>query len=99
VVVDAMVAGREAGTIYRHPLEELEPNPIIGSMHGFDLPRVMTLVRRTDHPHVVVVGVEPQRIEWSLELSPPVAAAVPAVIEVVLDEVASLGLADRRKSA
>jgi hydrogenase maturation protease len=88
VVIDALKAGGPPGTVYRIPLADCARAETIAGMHGFDLPRVLALAGRKEAPEVVVIGVEPERIEWSLELSPSVAAALPAVVEAVGAEVA-----------
>ncbi len=86
VVIDAMVGGGEPGSVYRVPLRACARPQPIGSVHGFDLSGVLALAGRSDPPPVLVVGVEPQRIDWSTELSPTVADALPTVIETVLRE-------------
>lgn len=89
VVVDAVEAGGSPGSVYRIPFADIVRPEIIASMHGFDLSRVLALAGRHEAPEVVVIGVEPERIEWSLELSPAVAAALPAVLAAVRAEVAA----------
>jgi hydrogenase maturation protease len=95
VIIDAVVAGRSAGTIYRMPLDRFERPGCIASMHGFDISRVLALAGSNRVREVVVVGVEPERIEWSLDLSPAVADAMPYVVETVREELSrqSRGLA------
>ncbi|HSN56818.1 MAG TPA: hydrogenase maturation protease, partial [Candidatus Sulfomarinibacteraceae bacterium] len=83
VVIDAVCAGEAPGTVYLFDIDDVEMAPVIGSMHGFDLCRVLGLCRRSDRPEVVVIGVEPDRIDWSMELSPAVASALPEVLEAV----------------
>jgi hydrogenase maturation protease len=88
VVVDAMRAGGAPGTVYRLDGPDLERNGCIASLHGFDLPRVLALTRRRTAPEVVVFGVEPELIDWSLELSAPVAASLPALLAAVREATA-----------
>jgi hydrogenase maturation protease len=87
VVVDAVRADQAPGTVYRVPFDDMQRPQVIGSVHGFDLSRVLALSGRTDRPEVVVIGVEPETIDWSLELSPPVREAMPAVLEAIRAEV------------
>lgn len=89
VVVDAVQAGKEPGTVYRMTLDDFARKDCIASMHGFDLPRALALSGRIDPPEVIVVGVEPALIDWSLALSPPVARALPLVLDLVRDEIAA----------
>jgi hydrogenase maturation protease len=86
IVMDAMKAGGPPGTVYRIPFDECRRPQTIASMHGFDLSRVLTLAGRSDSPDVRIFGVEPAQIGWSLELSDPVAAAMPALLAAVSKE-------------
>lgn len=87
IVVDAVKADRTPGSVYRIPFADMVRPEVIGSMHGFDLSRVLALTPRKTVPEVVVIGVEPALIDWSMELSPPVAAALPRVIDQVRLEI------------
>ena len=86
IVIDAVIAGKEAGTVYRIPYDDCEKPERIASMHGFDLSRVLAMTSRKMPPSIIVIGVEPARIEWSLELSVPVAAALESVLRTVESE-------------
>lgn len=83
IVLDAMKDGRSPGTVYKIPLEQCSGAACIASMHGFDIFRVMALAGRTTPPPVTVFGVEPAEVGWSMELSPPVAASLPYLLEAV----------------
>ena len=87
IVMDAVKADGVPGSVYRMPLESFARAQCIASMHGFDLSRVLTLTQRHTPPQVLVIGVEPARIEWSMELSPEVAASLPIVLETVRNEI------------
>jgi hydrogenase maturation protease len=86
IVVDAMMAGGLPGTIYRVPFDQCRRPRTLASLHGFDLARVMALTGRSDRPEVMVFGVEPGLMNWSMDLSEPVATAMPALLEAVLNE-------------
>lgn len=83
IILDAMKDGRSPGTVYKIPLEQCSGAACIASMHGFDIFRVMALAGRTTPPPVMVFGVEPGEVGWSMELSPPVAASLPYLLEAV----------------
>jgi hydrogenase maturation protease len=87
IVIDAVKADGTPGSVYRIPFADMVRPEIIGSMHGFDLSRVLALTPRKTVPEVLVIGIEPAVIDWSLELSPPVAAALPVVIDQVKLEI------------
>jgi hypothetical protein len=52
-------------------------------MHGFDLSRVIALAGGDPCLEAVVIGVEPDVIDWSTELSEAVEEALPAVFEAL----------------
>ena len=87
IVVDAMKDGRPPGTVYKIPLEQCSGSACIASMHGFDIFRVMALAGRDTPPPVMVFGVEPGVVGWSLELSPPVARSMDYLLDAVREEV------------
>lgn len=86
IVLDAMKENSRAGTVYKIPLDHCSGSPCIASMHGFDIFRVMALTGRTEPPPVMVFGVEPETIGWSMSLSPSVAESLPYLVEAVLRE-------------
>jgi hydrogenase maturation protease len=87
IVIDAVKAGGPPGTVYCMPLAEFRAKRQIASMHGFDLQRVLRLARRKHRPKVFVVGIEPEHIDWSLELSRAVEQALPLVVNAVKQEI------------
>lgn len=102
IVLDAVCAGDAPGTIYRLTGDDLRKSIAFkDSMHQCDL--VDTLIscemigRR---PQTVVIGMEPADIQtMSLELSPAVAARVPAMCDRALIEVAEAGGQARLREA
>ncbi|MBD3669149.1 MAG: hydrogenase maturation protease [Gammaproteobacteria bacterium] len=86
VVVDAVKADGAPGSVYLIPYEDMARSASIASMHGFDLSRALALTQRSDIPEIVVVGVEPARIDWSMDLSPEVAKSMPIVLKTVKEE-------------
>ncbi len=87
IVLDAMKYDGDPGTIYRIPLGRCESSQCIASMHGFDIFRVLALTGREVPPEVMVFGVEPSHIGWSMELSPQVANALTFLLESVKKEI------------
>ncbi len=86
IVLDAVKADGPPGSVYRLAFDDCEHARCIASMHGFDLARVMALAGRTQPPEVLVMGIEPERMTWSLELSPPVQNALPLLLREVAGE-------------
>ncbi len=93
VVIDAARMGLEPGAVavFRPDEARLRIRSDHLSLHGFGLAEAFDLARRLDRlpRQVVVVGVEPMRVEINTGLSAPVAAAVPAVVEAINAEVSS----------
>lgn len=48
---------------------------------------------------VVLVGVQPQSFETSMDLTPAVAAVLPALLERLVEELAAMGIGVTRKAA
>lgn len=76
VIVDAVRAGQEPGAIYRFTLEELEAGKnkeisFMLSLHELDVPQAIALERLvTKLPEeIVFLGMEPGKIEETMELS------------------------------
>ena len=88
IIVDAMQADHAPGSIYRVPFDECVKPECIASLHGFDLSRALFLAGRETLPDVVVIGVEPARIDWGVDLSPDVQKMIPSVLDAVKAEIA-----------
>ena len=87
IVIDAMKAHGRPGSIYRVPLTECRFNDVLGSLHGFDLKRVLALAGRETPPEVLVFGVEPAYVGWSMELSQQVRDALPELLRAIENEI------------
>ncbi len=83
ILLYAVKGGLPPGTVYSMPLEGFRGKESIASLHGLDFFSVMALARRERPPEAWVIGVEPARIEWRLDLSPEVAAAIPILAREV----------------
>lgn len=86
LIIDAMKDTSPPGSVYKISLNQCAGNHMICSMHGFDIFRVMALVERSSPPEVLVYGVEPELLEWSMELSDRVAKSIPYLLDAVIDE-------------
>jgi hydrogenase maturation protease len=89
IVIDAVAAGAEPGTVFRFTPGDLTSGtrPAL-SLHEFGLLETLAMAERLGCApgEVVIFGVQPKTVAPGLELSPEVAAAVPAVIDQVLAE-------------
>ena len=92
IIVDAVETGGEPGAIYRFRPEDLGLNSeALTSLHQISLLENLWLMERfTQRPReVVIIGVEPEDMNWGLELSATLQQKIPQIIKVVMDEVGS----------
>lgn len=89
IVIDAMNSGDAAGSIRRLAPDDLarHDRPAL-SLHEFGLLETLRMARHMGCAprEVVVIGVRPETIDSGLELSAPVAAAIPRIIQAVRAE-------------
>jgi hydrogenase maturation protease len=88
LLIDAMHGGGGPGSVYRVPFDQCRHPAMLASLHGFDLSRVLFMAGNGRTPEVTVFGIEPVQIEWGTELSPAVQKVLPAVEQVILNELA-----------
>ena len=98
VIVDACVSGGEPGAIYRLPGEELEqPAERDVDLHAFRWDHALYAGRRilgAEFPsEVTVYLVEAQNLAMGLELSSPVAAALPRLVSELTTAIEEHGCA------
>ncbi|MBC8273947.1 MAG: HyaD/HybD family hydrogenase maturation endopeptidase [Chloroflexi bacterium] len=90
IVVDAVKADNEPGTIYRLTLDDLDldsTSPI--SLHEIgvlDSLKIMALFDRLPES-TVIIGIEPKTIDFGLDLSPEIEEKLPEIINLVLKEI------------
>lgn len=93
ILVDATPRGDAPGTVYTiepelAQLDTLEAGAVVVETHGMDPLKVLSLVKSMGGQlkNVMLVGCEPQTFgpeEGLMGLSEPVAAAVPAAVQIV----------------
>lgn len=90
VAIDAVQADGPPGSVYVLDINDTVM-PKSESLHNLSLAGLIYLISPDLRPRVLIVGVEPARLEYSLALSDPVEAALPRVVRVVCEIVASGG--------
>jgi hydrogenase maturation protease len=80
IAIDAMQAGGAPGTVYAFGPGEVAPPGLQASLHELALTSALGFLKRRSPPEILILGVEPQTIDYGLELTPPVAAALPELI-------------------
>jgi hydrogenase maturation protease len=92
LLLDAVDAGKPPGTVVRFVGEEV---PAAWeqklSMHQAGLADLLALLRMEGlmPQRLVLLGVQPATIDWSLELSPPVQAACDSLVEMAVNQLKS----------
>jgi len=89
IVVDAVKSGQAAGTVLRFSDQELiARSEGMISLHEFGLVETLLAVRQLGcaPQRVVIYGIEPADTGCGLELSAEVAAVVPRVVDLVVQE-------------
>lgn len=90
IVVDAMRAGGEPGTIYQAPLEQLglQIDTDMTSVHDLGFVQAALHVNMLGHyPEILVYGIEPQELSLGLELSPKIASSIPRVAKLIKEDI------------
>lgn len=89
VIVDAVRGGGSPGTSYLIPAERIgECERVERFAHGTGVTDVLDMAEAIGTcAEVVVFGIEPAELRCSLELSEPVAAALPALVERIAEYV------------
>lgn len=79
LAIDAMQAGGAPGQIYVFGLEDIDNPAVKPSLHDFGLRSAFDFLPG-HRPEIVVIGVEPEIMEYGLRLSAAVQSALPRVI-------------------
>lgn len=87
LALDAMQAGGEPGTIYAFGADDVGEPEIPASLHELGLKAALRMLPHPAKVEISVLGVEPGVIDYGLELTPPVAAALPRLTAAARDMV------------
>ncbi len=91
VLVDAAKMGRAPGEMVRLTAREIESDPAhrAVSLHSAGIADALALARalQIELPEIICMGIEPLVVDWQPNLSAPVQAAMPKVIQAVLKQV------------
>lgn len=86
LLIDAMQAGRPPGTVYRvDSLKDMDLGTMPASLHEFSVIQALEMIRKDPMPVVAIIGIEPEIIDFGLELSNAVEASLPLVIETGME--------------
>lgn len=87
LAIDAMQAGGAPGTVYAFGTEDVAKGGIKASLHELNLLAALDFLQVKAKPEIIIFGVEPERIDYGLDLTPPVAAALPELTAAVRAQV------------
>jgi hydrogenase maturation protease len=90
IIIDAVKGGDRPGSIYRFTIDDI-PVHIAQktSLHELGLQEVFALMDLSEGKRpetVIIIGIEPGEVNYGMELSPELKAAVPKVAKIVVDE-------------
>ena len=92
LVLDIVRAGHKPGTIYRLKEDELRRDknqPL--SLHDIDLLDSLDMAKMVGHkPELIVLGIEPKKINWGTELTPALQEAFPTYMKAARNEIKNL---------
>ena len=90
IVIDAVDGGMKPGTIYRFTPEEIDGGSFrMDSLHQIGLLETLRMARLTnDAPdQTVVIGIQPETVDWGLSLTKSLSESLPKVVSTALDEI------------
>ena len=80
IAIDAVCAGDKPSTIYSFDAADAELNGG-HSLHDLGIQTLMRFMDEKSRPHVTILGVEPEKIEYGMELSKTVSNVLPQVVK------------------
>jgi len=92
LVLDIVKAGKAPGTIYRLSESDLRKDESQTlSLHDIDLLDSLSMTELMGHkPELHVIGVEPEKLDWDMEMTPTLQKLFPQYLEIVRQEVRRL---------
>lgn len=85
IAIDAMQAGNAPGSVYSFGLDDVQENTHQESLHELNLLAVFRFLPEKKRPQIAMLGVEPETIDFGLELTPSVEAALPVLVQAARD--------------
>jgi hydrogenase maturation protease len=97
IFIDAVEAGDTPGSIFRFKPEDMQfMSQLKVSLHDMSLIDVLHMTALTgERPETIIIAVQPKDVRsCSMELNDEVKAAIPKVIDLVLEELKKRGVMD-----
>lgn len=102
IIVDAVSASGEPGSVIRIPGDKIQGFPSLksSSAHQIGVKDLLAIARFEGlSPDVVVIGIVPRDISAGLELTPEAQEALPRAAEAIREELEKSGFRVRKKAA
>ena len=89
IVVDAVKGQQPPGTLYKFSPDDLPAENNYDSLHQLGIIEAIRLAGLQDKApdQTVIIGVEPEVIDWGLSLTDTVKKKIPRIIEMVMEEI------------
>ena len=81
LAIDAVEAGGDPGSIYSFDVRDAQKPGIQASLHELSLVSALKFISEQSRPEVTILGVEPNVIDFGLDLSSAVEAALPQLVK------------------
>jgi hydrogenase maturation protease len=88
LAIDAMAAGGKPGAVYSLKAAEAAENGLCASLHELGFLSALRFLPPGRSPEIHILGVEPETIEFGLDLTSAVKQALPLVIRAARETVA-----------
>jgi len=101
ILLDAVRSGHPPGTVLRMEGEDVPKKFMTRiSPHQLGISDLLAAAQLTDElpPELLLLGVEPERMDMALGLTPAVAAGLERLLDRVLEELRRLGVAPRPRA-
>ncbi len=89
IVIDAVKGQQPSGTLYKFSPEDVSVDNNYDSLHQLGIIEAIRLagLQNKVPDQIVIIGVEPEIVDWGLYLTGTVKKMIPRIIEMVMDEV------------
>ncbi|HUT63815.1 MAG TPA: HyaD/HybD family hydrogenase maturation endopeptidase, partial [Anaerolineae bacterium] len=90
IIIDALQGNEKPGTVYRlHPEDVPAPSDSYVSVHQMNILEGLSIAQKTGNApqETVIIGVEPEEMDWGLGVTPDIKQKFPEIIDIVLEEV------------
>jgi hydrogenase maturation protease len=88
LAIDAMQAGGLPGTIYSFGVGDVADGSPQLSLHELSLLATLRFLPQRTSPQITVLGMEPETIDFGLDLSPALQANLPKLVQAAVEIVA-----------